>query len=63
MNQRVIRILCVDDHSLLIEGLQARCEQLELTVGSLVKLLAFHQVVPEAELRTLVNALEPEEAG
>ena len=46
-----------------IGAVQERCEQLELTVGSLVKLLAVHEVVPEAELQTLVNALEPEETG
>ena len=43
-----------------IAALQERCEQLELTVGSLVKLLAVHKVVPEAELQTLVYALEPD---
>ena len=44
-----------------IHALEQCCEQLELTVGSLMKLLAANQVVPQAQLATLVMELEPED--
>jgi len=44
-----------------IQELEARVEQLELTVGMLTSLLVSKGVVSEGELEQLVDRLDPEE--